>query len=404
MRTRIQILLVAAALLGAGATPARGQNTAVDSRWLAYLGCWESIESTKSLVCFVPAAGGGGGGASAVDLVTITKGEVVSRERIATNGERVATRHDDCTGWQSVEWSSSGARLFMQSGDTCPTGDRTGTGLIAMAPDGHAWLYIQAMTLQGQTGVRAQRYREVSGELSLPDEVKDVLTTDVTSTMQARAAAALPLGVDDVIEASRHLDTPVLETWLVERGEPFALDAKQLVKLADAEVPGRVTDLMVALSYPKVFAINTTARAGERLPRASAAQGGGGYAGVPRHGYTPLNSCSLYYMLYNYVPYDCAGFYPGYGSGYGYGYGYGFYPGSNPVLIVFNPPSARAHGRVVNGQGYKEGASTNADAMPRSGDWGKVTPSGWSTGSAASSSSSSSSGSGEQRTAKPQPQ
>ena len=396
MRTRIQTLLVAAALLGAGATPARAQKTAVDSRWLAYLDCWESIESTKSLVCLVPAAG-----TSTVDLLTITKGQVVTREPIAATGERVATRHDDCTGWQSVEWSSSGTRLFFRSGDTCPTGDRLGTGLIAMASDGHEWLYIQGITLQGQTGVRAQRYREVSGELSLPDEVKDALPTDVTFTMRARAAAALPVGSDEVIEASRHLDTPVLETWLVERGEPFTLDAKQLVRLADAGVPARVTDLMVALSYPKVFAINTTARAGERLPRANAAQGGGGYAGgVPLHGYTPLNSCSLYYMLYNYAPYDCAGLYPGYG--YGYGSGYGWYPGGYPVTIVFTP-SARAHGRVVNGQGYKEGAGTNADAMPRSGDFGKVTPSGWSTGSTTSStSSSSSSGSGE-RTAKPRP-
>ena len=105
-------------------------------------------------------------------------------------------------------------------------------------------------------------------------------------------------------------------------------------------------------------------------------------------------------MLYNYAPYDCARLYPGYG--YGYGSGYGWYPGGYPVTIVFTP-SARAHGRVVNGQGYKEGAGTNADAMPRSGDFGKVTPSGWSTGSTTSStSSSSSSGSGE-RTAKPRP-
>jgi len=395
MRTRIQTLLVAAAVLGAGATPARGQKTAVDSRWLAYLGCWEPIESTKSLVCLVPAAS-----SSTIDLLTITKGLVVTREAIAATGERVATRHDDCTGWQSVEWSSSGARLFLRSGDTCPTGDRLGTGLIAMAGDGHEWLYIQGMTLQGQTGVRAQRYREVSGEFSLPDEVKDALPTDVTSAMRARAAAALPVGSDEVIEASRHLDTPVLETWLVERGEPFTLDAQQLVKLADAGVPGRVTDLMVALSYPKVFAINTTARAGERRPRASAGQAEGGYGGVPLHAYTPLNSCSLYYMLYASVPYDCAGFYPGYGYGYGYG---GWYPGSTPVLIVFNPPSARAHGRVVNGQGYKEGAGTNADALPRSGDFGRVTPSGWSTGSTTSSTSSSPSSGSSERTAKPRP-
>src|SRR5438876_849851 len=86
MRTRIQTLLVAAALLGAVATPARGQKPAVDSRWLAYLGCWESIESTKSLVCLVPAAGPSTG-----DLLTITKGPVVTREPTAATGERVAT-------------------------------------------------------------------------------------------------------------------------------------------------------------------------------------------------------------------------------------------------------------------------------------------------------------------------
>src|SRR5207247_6074596 len=95
MRTRIQTLFVAAALLGAGAAPARGQNTAVDSRWLAYLGCWESIESAKSLVCLVPAAGGGTWG---VDLVTSTKGQGGTRERVTPSGERVGARPADGTG------------------------------------------------------------------------------------------------------------------------------------------------------------------------------------------------------------------------------------------------------------------------------------------------------------------
>ena len=110
--------------------------------------------------------------------------------------------------------------------------------------------------------------------------------------------------------------------------------------------------------------------------------------------YAPLRECSLFYLLYAYVPYDCTGVY----SGYGYGYGYGWYPGGYPVMIVFTP-SSRAHGHVVNRQGYKEGAGTNADAIPRSGSWGTVTPS-----AGSSPSSSSSASSGEQRTAKPRPQ
>ena len=75
MRTQIQALFTAAALLGIGAVPARAQDTTVDSRWLAYLGCWEPIEGSKSSLCIVPAAG-----TSSVDFVTVFKGQVTVRE------------------------------------------------------------------------------------------------------------------------------------------------------------------------------------------------------------------------------------------------------------------------------------------------------------------------------------
>jgi len=394
MRTPIQTLFVAAALLGTGAAPARGQNPSLDSRWLAYIGCWERAESAKSLVCVVPAAA-----TSAVDLLTIQKGQIVARERITATGERVATAHDDCTGWQTMYWSARATRLCLHSADTCASGHTEGSGVIAMDPDGSQWLYIQGMTLGGQTGVRVQRYREVTDDdLLLPDDVKAAIRMDLSATMHARAAAAVSLATDDVGEAARRVDTSVLEAWLVERGESFTLDAKRLVTLADAGVPTPVIDLMVALSYPKVFAINAASRQGERRPSVGST-GAGGHAGeayATRPVYAPLEECSMYYLLwYTYLPSICRGFYPG------YAFGPGFYPGGYPVTIVFTG-NARAHGHVVNGQGYKEGASTNADAMPRSGDWGSVTPaSGW---SPSSSSSPSRSSSGEQRTAKPRPQ
>jgi hypothetical protein len=276
-----------------------------------------------------------------------------------------------------------------------------------MVRDGDEWLYVQGVTLGGQTGVRVQRYREAPADVLLPDDVKAALQRrDVSVTMQARAAAAAPLATEDVIEASRHLDTPVLEAWLVERGEPFALNAKSLVTLADAGVASRVIDLMVALSYPNVFAINAASRQGERRPRTLIGSGGrtyGGY-GVPSYTYA-IDQCSMFYMLWAYVPYECGGFYPyAYGS-YGFGgYGFGFYPGGYPVEIVFTG-SSRAHGRVVNGQGYKEGSGTTS-ATPSASDRGRVTPSGWSpSGPSGSSTSTKSSGSGggEQRTAHPRP-
>ena len=388
MHTRIHTLLASAMLLGLGAAPARGQNTTVDSRWLAYLGCWEPIRPSKSQLCVVPVAG-----TPDVELVTIVKGEVSTRERIVANGERRPTSHEGCTGWQTVEWSARGPRLYIRSGDSCPTVDNTGTGLIAMTGDGDQWLYIQGVTIGGQTGVHVERYREAASDLLLPQSVKDALRLDIATSARARAGAAAVLATDDVVEATPHLDTSVLEAWLVDRGDPFTLDAKRLIALADAGVPSRVIDLMVALSYPKVFVINGMSRQGERRPATTSA--GGGYAG-PDVGYAQrpygrYDQCSMFYLLWGYSPLECAGYYPG------YGFGPRIYGGGYPVQIVFVGGGNARHGRVVNGQGYKQGddGGVTTGGVPRSGDMGAVTPSGYSGNSGSSGSSSSSSGSSD---------
>jgi len=395
MRTHTQTLLVVAALLGMGAVPARGQGAAIDPRWLAYLGCWEQIGVAKSTMCVVPT-----GDRSTVDLATIAKGEVTARERIAATGLRVETTRDTCTGSQSAAWSPRGQRLYLDSEDAC-SGEpaREGTGLIAMSGAGRL-LYIQSMTIGTQTGVRVQRYREATADLLLPDDVANALQLGVAAIIQARAAAGAPLATDDVIEASRTIDVAVIEAWLVERADPFTLDAKRLVALADAGVPSRVIDLMVALSYPKAFAINAASRQGERLVRQRAGDGFGTPPTSYFLGYDPL--CSSYYMMMDQYSYGCAG---SHGYGYGYGYGYG-----NPPTIVFigggGGSRSRPHGRVVNGQGYTQAddAATKGQALPRpSGDTSR--PSNGTTGSTGTGTQStgSSSGSTEQRTAKPRP-
>ena len=399
MRTHTRTLLVLAAVLGMGAVPARGQDAATDPRWLAYLGCWEQIGVAKSAMCVVPT-----GDRSTVDLVTIAKGEVTAREPIAATGLRVETTRDNCTGSQSAAWSPRGHRLYLHSEDAC-SGEpaREGTGLIAMSGAGRL-LYIQSMTVGTQTGVRVQRYVEATADLLLPDDVANALRLGVAAIIQARAAAGAPLATDDVIEASRTIDVAVIEAWLIERADPFTLDAKRLVGLADAGVPSRVIDLMVALSYPKAFAINAASRQGERLARQRAGAGDG--FGTPPTsyflGYDPL--CSSYYLMMDQYSYGCAGSY-GYGYGHGYGYGYG-----NPPTIVFigggGGSSSRPHGRVVNGQGYTQGddAAPKGQALPRpSGDTSRPsngTSGGTGTGT---QSTGSSSGSTEQRTAKPRP-
>ena len=404
MRTSIPTLLTAVALLGAGAVPARGQDTGVDSRWLAFVGCWEPLASAKSQVCLVPVAG-----TSAIDLVKIEKGEVISRDRILADGQRVATAIGDCTGWQSAEWSTVGDRLYIRSESTCLTGaSRAGTALIAMTRDGQ-WLYIQGATRGLETGVQVQRYHEAPDDVLIPDEIKDALRVDLSAAMQARAAAKAPLSTQDVIDASRHLDAAIVEAWLVERGGPFMVDAKRLLTLANAGVPSRTIDVLVALSYPDVFAINGLTGQGERrkAERAVASE-----ADVnPIYAAAAYPDCSYDYLLYGSSSYYCDHFY---GYGY-YPYGYGWYPGNYPATIVYTGSGGgtvtHPHGHVVNGQGYKEGAGATGDitrwGQPRSTPtFDTQTGSTSSTTSSRPSSTSSStpsSSSGEQRTAKPRP-
>ena len=400
MRTRAHTLLVAAALLGAAAAPARGQETVVDPRWTAFLGCWEPTAASAPLVCVVPAAG-----VSAVDLVTIVHGEVAARERIAATGERRETTSGDCAGWQSAEWSARGQRVFLRSEDACGGGNtRTGTGVIAMTGTGE-WLYIQGVTVGGATGLRVLKYREATSDTPLPIDVADALRVGVASVSRARAAAGARLSIEDVVDAARRLDAAVLEAWLAERAEPFTIDGKGLIALADAGVPTRVIDLMVALSYPKYFAINAALRQGERRV---APPDSSGYGSAPATGYASSDPlCYTSYLMDPYASYYCHEFgYRPY-SPYGFdGYGYGYYPGGYPITIVFSGSggSSRPHGRVVNGNGYAQGGNPDpAQATPRPTEprWPSSSGSG-STGSA-SGSSGGSSGSGEQRTAKPRP-
>src|SRR5262245_13410288 len=400
MRTHIPTALIATALLGLAATPARAQSTKIDSRWIAYLGCWESVGAAKhSVVCIVPAADKSG-----VDLVTIENGEVIKAEQILATGTPVTTNQGECTGWQSAEWSAVSTRVYLRSQERCPDwGTRTGTGMLAMSRNG-LLLYIQGSTVGLKTGVRVQRYREAATDLVLPSEVKDALDAlhlDLSATAQAYAAATAPLAVDDLTEASRELDAEVVEAWLIERGGAFNIDGRRLVALANAGVPSRVTDLLIALSHPGVFTIDARSRNARRVETEQSYVVGDSsyYPPTPWYG-----SCAMEYMPFPYPSYNCDGF----GSSYPYGYSY---LRDYPVIIIYTGSgggggtggggiSSRSHGRVVNGQGYQEGTRPTAEVTrwgeSRSGSSGSS-----STGGSSPSSTSSSSGSGEQRTAKP---
>lgn len=415
--------LVAGFMLGAPA-PASAETPKLAPGWQALLGCWEPVatardaapDSTRAhLVCVVPVAGG-----NAVDMVTVVDGRAVERERVDASGARVPLTRDDCSGWQSAEWSATGSRLYLRSELTCEGGlQRTSTGVISM-PTPSEWVDVQSVTVGERKAVRALRYREARASVPRPAEVTEALGPRPFATSTARMAAAAPVSPADLLDVTRRLDAAAVEVWLVEQELAFVADAKQVVQFADAGVPASVIDMVVALSYPDRFSVSSAApeeRVSEPRSEVFDARRGSGY-GVGRYDpfwdpYYGSRYDRRYYSPYGYSQY-----------GYGYGYGSGWYPGYRPVIIVEGPsqpgttPVARPRGRIVNGRGYTRGdsvASPDVDRSrpaPTTRDRTRDTDSstgsargssGGSTGgSSGSTGSSGSSGSGE-RTAKRRP-
>jgi hypothetical protein len=356
---------VVAVLAGLVAGRAGAQQPA--GSWQGWLGCWTAgpaiggiaPSALAPLVCITPTAD-----ANVVEVVTVSDDKVVSTQRIDASGREVPMDTKGCTGTQRAQWSADGRRVYLKAVATCDGVARTTSGIIAMSPTGE-WLDVQGVSAGADEGVRVARYHDAGVPSAVPEQVAATLRGRATASQGARLAAGATIGSSAVIEASRVVTPAVVQAWVLERGQLFSLDAAELVRLADAGVPAQVTDAMVAVSNPQVFAVarpETRSRArvdddvvGRRIyvymdPRYSPY--GWGYApygygyDYGRYGYSPL----------------------GYGGGYGYGSGYygaGYYP---PVVIV-NPGQAQAgRGQAVKGRGYTQtspGSSTESPASPR---------------------------------------
>ncbi len=90
------------------------------------------------------------------------------------------------------------------------------------------------------------RYRDIGLPPALPAEIAQAVRAYGPNIDAARAAANVPVEPAAIIEAARYVDAGVLDTWISHSGLPFATDASSLRQLADAGVPARVTDAMVA--------------------------------------------------------------------------------------------------------------------------------------------------------------
>ncbi len=106
--------------------------------WQALVGCWEPVVDATTAVpdsarghilCIVPVSGS----TTAVDMITVSDGRIVERERVDAAGTQVPVRRDECSGWQRASWSSVGQRLYLRSELNCEGGlGQKSTGVISM--------------------------------------------------------------------------------------------------------------------------------------------------------------------------------------------------------------------------------------------------------------------------------
>ena len=386
-------------VVGLMALSSSASAQAVDTRWQAWYGCWEAVdtvgspvsETRKPRICVLPTEN-----ASTVEIATVIGDSVALRQRIEATGEQRQDTKDGCTGWQRATWSANGQRLYMRSSYTCAGGlTRLSNGVMAMSTGGE-WLDIQGLIAGSTQGVRVARYRDVTGEGALPADIVAALKDRMALTSDARFVATAPLTIEDAVEATKFLDPGVAQAWLAERGDGFQLDANKLVALEKAGVPTVVIDVMVALSYPETFALNRSRVAGASGESVTDGAYGRGRT-VDLYGWDP------FYSPYGYR-------YGRYGYGYG-GWGYGgyggWYYGDRPVIIVRQPSNddrEARHGRVSKDRGYTPGSEAprrggSAATRGESGSSGSTS----SGASSRSPSSGSGSSSGSGRTAKPRP-
>jgi hypothetical protein len=357
-------LAVGLGLLVLLVAPAAGSTT-IDAAdpWAAWLGCWQVVGEAGQpgqLVCVVP-----GAGPSAMRMLTVADDAVVDEATLTADGVGRRVEDGGCMGMEQARWSQDGRRVFLRTELDCDGVRRVSTGMLAFVARDE-WVDVQSLRVGEQYASRVVHYRAVRAE-DVPVAVAAQLPTGRALAQEAaRLHAAAPLDIAAVVEASAAVDAPAVEALLAAAGDGFDIDARTLVLLEEQGVAPSTIDVMIALSYPQVFAVRAPAREEREY-----AAGGWAPAGmtIAQYCYDPFRSgmryraeCSYYYGMRGYSPYG--GLYWGY-SPWGYD-PYGWRYGRGPSVIIVRP-DREERGAVVKGQGYTRGGSAGTgQARPRS--------------------------------------
>lgn len=400
MTTRVLLALtVIAAALGLSASAEAAQAQAADARWAPWLGCWDVVNQApqpdprnagfetamdaelasalgRGRVCVEPAGPG-------VTIRTVVEGTPVLDQTLVADGVSRPIDLEGCRGTEREWWSANERRLYSEAELVCAGQARSVSGLSFIASDGR-WIDVQSVRVDDVDTVRVRHFE--------PDAVRAA----------RRSTAAAGLTIADVVDASRSISAATLEAAILESRSTFPLSADTLVNLGDAGVPGSVTDLMVAVTFPDHFSIERT-QPDDRLAHLDRypVVGRLRWSNARWSYYDPFRD--RYYNRYYYRPYYDSSYYY---SPFGYSY-LGRYPvtyilipntnsGGGSGLPTDGGPAVQPRPRVINGLGYTRvqpgqatGGNASSDTAPSAPSGARMTRRGATTSSSSGSSGSS---------------
>ena len=366
MKTIAGTVIMAAVVL---ALPARA-SAQEDDRWTPWLGCWTLVDEathegagaaraallsppeprevdpqSEPRTCVARVPGG-------VTITTTVPEQAPTVQTLLADDVSRPISDDECRGTERTSWSANGRLLFARANVTCAdAAPRTITGLGMITAQGQ-WLDVRTFRIDGRNTTRVSRYDRA----------------DNTAVMGHH------LTFEEIKEASRIVSPTVIEAAIAETRPPLTVKSKQLLELADAQVPPSVIDVMVAVAYPKQFIVE---------PSRGGSGGGSVYSA---------------YGLYD--PFFDAGYWPSY---YYSPFAYGYIGRYNPIAFppygygdVSGDVPPRGTGRAINGEGYTRVRPNTPDRpttfTSRSGTVNSAASGASATASSRASSSSSSDG------------
>ncbi len=334
-----------------------------DSRWQAWLGCWTADSArapAASAVCVVPVAK-----SNAVELLTISRGAVVIRERVEANGRPQTIDGNGCSGTETANWSASGRRVYLHADFSCANRTPgTTTTVFSMMPTGE-WLRVEKARADGGSVLTATRLRPTSIPAALSELSARSIESQQRAITTARASAAAPIVANEILDAVNNLDGDVVRAWLVASQQQFDFDAAQITALANAGVPSPILEAVGAVrAEPQTVASQQPAVVDENPPEMRTMR------------VCPPSGCSNRYSEYNGAdwgaapPYQYPYPYNGYlNNGYPYPYPYvypytGFVPFTSVVTTNARNKARNIHDRAKSFNGGHPGGQYTPRPIP----------------------------------------